>query len=416
MKSIMSANKHTYYSLIVAIVVSVIILLEISGGIHLRATGDDFNFSRILNNSTTYDVVLNKYLKWSGRVSIDAFMVYTMRYEYVWKIIIPASILLLSLSVSELCLKDIKNRSWAFLIALVLFFCIDKGVNNDASWWVAGAYNYLMPASLCIFTVLLYINRMNNIYLLIGLALPASLYFGFHEQISICFLLFAMCHSLNNKCISITRLSVVIVTTICAVILFMSPGNSLRFFSEAKNWFPEYMDYNIFQKFIIGLDILSAHISSGSNVLLNVSIACILALTIRNNRHGFLVSIAMVFLIIKLFMFLTSGMKVEIFGVLYNSPYLGGANFANPNIYISYVISIATIVCIIYLGLINFGFSQEGKSITFTIILACASVMMIMFSPSAYGSGKRILFVFQIMMMLHSSMLINEIIKKEKAA
>ncbi|KXQ82767.1 hypothetical protein AUQ18_09005 [Escherichia coli] len=399
---------------VTAAMLIIAIIAFLFSGLSLRHSGDDLNFSRLLLNSNVYDVIYDRYIKWSGRLTIDALMVYTIRYEYFWKTFIPACVILISFIISKITLREKQGAMIPFTVSLFMFFLIEPEVNADASWWIAGSYNYLMPATLCLLSVYAVLNEKSLNIILKSLSVLPAMYFGFNEQISICFLIFLACRAIYLKRITPIIAAMFVTTIACAIILFSAPGNKLRYFSESKNWLPDYVSYGIFQKLSIGVDVLSSHVSSSGNVLINIAMLTLLLLYVKRKDFKVLPSISAAIVAVKLIMFLSFLLGANIFKGMVNSNYLSGSNWAGTTVYISHAVTLLTISSMICLAVFNARCKNDAFYSCFTILLACASVMMIMFSPSAYGSGKRVLFVFQVLMLIYTMQLINQFLSEKR--
>ncbi|KLV05820.1 hypothetical protein ABT56_09765 [Photobacterium aquae] len=394
-----------------ALFVIVLYLLGIGLNVKLLNWGDDAFFTGVLHGTNLIDWGLDRYVSWSGRIIIDALMVSTINSPIVWTLLLPASILLASYSMAKIAFKTV-NVYWVML-AMMLIAIIPPLISSEAIIWVTGFYNYLLPLSLAIFTVSVMLDEKScgasKLF-----ALLAIFIFSYQEQVVIIFIITAvllLIQSYNHF-----KLLGLLLSLANAAVLFMAPGNYNRLSTEVWRWYPQYMDYGFVEKVMLGYDKLYQAFTMPHNWPLLVFLALAVCLTATKKNIAVAEKVSMS-VIVAFIVF--SLLHLQTFPYQPNSSiisfYRGEINpdvIVRSHMYICYAFVLVTMSSVLTLlvGLLNGSRNIVGAIIV--TLFAAMSIVMIGFSPTVYASTWRVDFVFEVMLIMGTLFLLNEMIEK----
>ncbi|PLR53401.1 hypothetical protein CYR34_02085 [Chimaeribacter arupi] len=175
---------------------------------------------------------------------------------------------------------------------------------------------------------------------------------------------------------------------------------------------PEIFGYSLFQKASLGMDRLHAHFRSGANLPLLISLISALTITFTNKEKtvrqdklaGFLLTMSLIFFI-SLPLYFT-GKVNYINGVFQFSP-------DNWSLYYSYTSFAFTLLSICSMLWIALKESGNGYTAFLGLFLSVLVTVAIGMSPTVYESGQRILFIFDVGLIIFSCDMLSRITQKE---
>jgi len=365
----------------------------------LRGANDDVFFSKALESRGLVDFLLYRYDTWSGRVTLEGLLTATIGIETFWKIIIPTSFIVLVCSISKLATNSV--GFYTTISAAVILLLTPRMINEDSFFWVTGAYNYIIPFSLAIYSLSVF-SSMKRGVINSTLSILALLIASFSEQSAI-FLLLISILMLALKKVRLSWYSIIyiLVLTICSLIMFSAPGNSLRFAAESATWMPGFREYSILTKVMFGID----RLASTYSMPYNIPIFCLSAVLIYLNRGrklGFLhlasCFVIFTYMVLSLITSL-SGHGLSRFFFNWLSPdllYPWPEKFSSLSGWANMLFTMIYSVCIMFnSALLIRGLDRTSVPL---IAISCgmASVVMIGFSPTVYASYFRVAYLLHI--------------------
>lgn len=393
----MIANKKTN---IIHMIYILFVLVSISLKISLQSFADDLVFSHALDQTSLFDFIIKRYHTWSGRVFLDAIMVSTINYHWVWKLGIPLSLLLLCLSASRIAFGRITFSATANALALFLF--IPKSINENAAWWVTGFYNYLLPASIAIYAMSVVLNHTKAGKKEKTLAILSSFIFCYNEQTAFLIIL-----STGILIISSSKYReryiflFTLISTINALILFLSPGNYVRTVKESWRWLPGFQDIGLLKKLNFGFDRIHQTVVIHDSMLFGI--LCLLSILLIYNTKPF-TKISTLFLsclFVHLSIMAIKHLHLFDLGLsFYNEDNLNPNRWISYSRYLSYFTTLMVIISIIYAVLISSLKNKENLSPFVALLLGYASIAMLSFSPTVFASWMRVLFIFEVILII----------------
>lgn len=163
--------------------------------LHLRDFSDDQYFINIFSSNHIIQSLVERYFTWTGRFPIELLMTTTISFKAFWKIGIPLAVIVLCLTICRIVNNKVGVISFA--ITLGLFATIPNDINNDASWWISGFYNYLLPVTLAMYAFSVTYTNSDKLIEKI-LCFISVFYFSYMEQAGIAYTIAMVCILLLN--------------------------------------------------------------------------------------------------------------------------------------------------------------------------------------------------------------------------
>ncbi|WP_114193448.1 DUF6056 family protein [Edaphovirga cremea] len=408
----MNANNKTLSSWLLyasVLIVGIIIACKM----RLMTYADDVTFSHALDNISLVDYLIHRYKTWSGRVVIEGIMVSTITVHVFWKIMIPVCFIISSILLWSITLKEKLSSKVGVPLVMASLLLMNAPVAGDAQWWVTGFYNYLLPTTCALFLIKVLLSPSGKVALL-SVSLALSFIATSSEQVAV-FLIVTLpfLYFVNmEKRVSKRALIVAYIIVLSgSALTLLSPGSASRFSVEAARYMPQIADMNMLQKAIIGVDRLVENISYGRNICFIASLFIFLLFIVRCGRNDFLSKICILFSVTSLVLSMTSlsfYMKdidyLTYYGKFYN------VNFGSLKIYGCYLFYLITLICMAA-GSIERNDGERDYRAFITLMTGCLVTIAIGLSPTAYASGERVLYVFNICLISYSLFNIRRIMK-----
>ena len=386
------------------------VFLVIATHLELKTHGDDAWFQHVLDERSLGQFLVSRYNEWSGRILLEALLAGTIRYGMVWKLGIPACFIGSAWCIWRLALSRQMLPMSGTLLVTLLMLCIDHAVLIDGGWWVTGFYNYLLPVTMGLFafTVLLHGAR-GRLATMAGVL--AAILCCQHEQSAVA-LLAAMMGLLLVRAgsgIGMRREAVFLAAGLAsAAVLFAAPGNVQRVQATLR-LFPEYRDLGLIEKLGTGLDCLNAHLHSPDNLSIVIVAALSLLATWKSpNRHWAKLPLCGALAVFIVNMLLMRAGLHDYPNYPGMSAHLGPANWSRSGIYVSFFLTICFYGVLLASALYR---STTWKAALVDVgvpLLSVALVMAVSLSPTIYMSGERILYIPNLLLVLHACLMLRD--------
>jgi len=407
----MNASKWKFYFATGLIVVFYITMFQT---LRLRTSNDDVFFYNALNTRNVLEFMLYRYDTWSGRFTIEGLLASTIHFSTFWKVIIPSAFILLACSISRIATGEIRLNFVLGSSALLLL--VPKLINIDSFYWVTGAYNYIIPFSLATYSLSIFLKHERGL-VNSSLSLVALVVAGFSEQSAVFLLL--ICYSLivlKKVKISWYSIGFIILLSICSAFLFLAPGNEIRSSAESINWMPQFFEYSILLKLMFGLDRVGMAMSMPFNIPL---ITLCIALILKTNKKALSNYISSAIILSYVFLNFYISLKGSAFhSYFFNwlSPdllYPWAEKFSSITGQAYLLYTMLFIVCIMFRSSLFIGGLNRSLIPLVATSCAFASIVMIGFSPTIYASYFRILYMFNICVIIATCNIIYMKIENE---
>lgn len=382
----------------------VLIFLVIAVSLSMRPGSDDASFAAVLKHGSLMDFIAHRYNAWSGRIMLDTINVVTIRYALFWQIGIPLTFLLLCYQVYRLTLSRLASPWLGVLAVAMLMLMLDAEVNRWGSWWVTGFYNYLLPATLGLFAFRCVLQKAlhSNAYRL--LAVPSVMVACQQEQVAVCLLLALLVLAGYRLMLRHSaRMDFMILTagTVGAGLLFLTPGNRVRLDTEIHTWMPGFEQMGLIDKVILGIDRVNAHANSVDNDVFFLALLATFALVWVTQRRWWLKEVALLILGASVAVILLGGAGLAVPDTLLFAGQLLPQNWTGYEVYLAYaktlVIYGTLAACALYVS----HRLRDGIIDVALLLLSFGMIMVIGFSPTVYGSGPRIFFIPDVLMVVY---------------
>lgn len=386
--------------------------------------GDDIHFRDALHNTSWIDFGINFYNSWGGRY-LQAFTfptLMTQKFTPILRILYFLSAYIFVFKAFEIIEFYSKNKI-SFVNSLIIFFSFFSffhSIIGSSVLWLTGAFVFFMPFSLFLFVVCEFLrSTKENISLVkIVLCVIFSFCISSFEQQSMLLCLFLICFKFFNP-ISNNFLFYPVFSTniLCSIILFSANGNTVRYASEIKTWYPNFLEVTVFQKIFDCYQLMLESI-----VILNIRFFIFMLLVLfyvscknaifKNRNYLYMYFLSVIFLI---YCILT--MKS---GLQFHLPYeqiITVENFSHYsqltlNRIISVILATISLLIIIFLFYTNLKISNISIQPLIILIFGCITFGAMSFSPTLYGSSYRTHFIMIMCMWILNSILVQSLKKR----
>lgn len=371
-----------------------------------RWINDDSFFGQALDQQGLLDFMAFRYEHWSGRILVEAALVYLTRHLWLWKLCNAAFLLLLCYATGRLATaREDMSSSVATALMFCLFMLVSHEVLFYSAWWVTGSVNYLWTVALAAYALIGLVERKQHAPIeRIGFAIAAALSVQ-NEQVALVMVLASALLLLRkgtSRQAGVWDFVQVVVTIASAALVFAAPGTKARYVVETSVRFPNFGDLGIPDKISMGLGLVMDGMTDPHNLLMVV--ACLLALALVMKRPvgriaQAIIAIAIVFLLLGHLRLLPPfGHALASFYTL-PEPLALQASSSRAyalSAWTLFCLAAASIACIVAAG-------RTGRDAMFSLValmLGMAAVAMLGFAPTVYASGERVQFVGQMALML----------------
>jgi len=392
----MNASKFKWIASFLIACIFYIVMYKL---LSLRDANDDVFFSKALESRGLIDFILYRYETWSGRITIEGLLSLTIGAEVFWKFMIPTSFIILICSISKLTSNRVTFTT--SIMAGILLLLIPYKINVDSFFWVTGAYNYILPFSLAIYSLSVFTDKERG---LAGsfFSIVALLIASFSEQSAIFLILLSYSLIAFKKVeVSIYSIAYIFVLTICSVIMFTAPGNSLRFAAETATWMPQFGEYSLLTKIMFGVDRLGNAFSMPYNIPI-IALSAVLIYLNKGKSTGLasIVSSTIIIIYISLSLYVAlsdHGISTYFFNWL--SPdllYPWPEKFSSLSGLANMLFTMLFSLCIMFKSALLANGLNRTAAPLIAICCGIASVIMIGFSPTVYASYFRVVYLLHI--------------------
>ncbi|MEN4830060.1 hypothetical protein [Pantoea vagans] len=385
-------------------------LLFISKTVNLRGADDDQVFLSIFNSGNIIDILIHRFESWSGRFSLELLMTSTIGYPLFWKIGIPISVV----AVCYCCcrISGFRPSIAPFSFALMLFATMPFQINIDASWWITGFYNYLLPVAVALYVYSVCYHGKAGVANKVVCVL-LCFYFPYMEQAGIAFVVAMACLiCYQRRMVSKFNLAITLLVIINLIICLKAPGNEKRFALEVWRWYPQYQTYGLINKLSLGFDKLHQLMTFRYNIPLIALM--ISAFYVRCSYSGMRKSTKCALFFIASFISISIANSLTgLFngGFIFNSTTIDAARWSAGKIYISYfyIFAVISSLCLVLIELAIH--AKTNYTAIIAMLIGFMTVTMLGLSPTVYASGYRVDFIFEVMCIIACMSLVRPSVK-----
>jgi len=407
----MQTIKSRLFPLFILVFFASIISLYKSGIYHV---GDDLWFSEKAKEMALWDFISWRYLTWSSRTPIEAAIHFLINKIALWSVLNSLIAAALAASIVFLCKPNsVRNM----LIALFLFTLGVLGMPSKAltegAYWMTGSFNYLWPVAL---SALFFAFISKSIDGQKSYRLPAALcmfFSSFSEQVAIVNLLLIIVLAVNIKKEQRNELIIPAFCLIAVLIYIVScPGNTLRYTQELNHWFPNYAEFGLVGKIMLGFNIVYAQYFHFSLTPLLLTLAIAVRCNTLTLRLALFALSAFILLIAaeNKYEFISAQRIASLLHVerLTSSSYLSAGAILK-----AVILNLSIVLSAIGMLMMSGSLKERINAFLFYVI-SFAPTMVLMLSPTIYASNDRIFFVSCVMQAALAAYLVTEKLKSSK--
>ena len=392
-KKINTTRKKLLYYFVVFFIILIIHQL-------FHFMNDDITyFSKILNEYNITDFVSQRYNTWTSRIIIEVVLINITRNIYVWRILNSLVITLLIYTINKIFYNS--NQTKYIYISSLIFFLYPYYQMSEAGF-AATTLNYLWPLTFLLYALI----PFQNIYKEEAInkkLLPTyiiAFLFACNQEQATCVGIFTsivfLIYCIKNKKSIKYPLILLLISIGSLFVILTCPGNTIRKIAEIKNCYPDYINANILDKIFLGIvSTCSILISNFLIIFLLSSLIFVITFFKGNFKKTTKISSAIQFIIISLISIYiiytvftcNSILDAYKYGIFYYHTQIGHVlTFSMKNIFIlSLCIGMALNYCYLIYNLLK----EKSYFPIVTLLVGCATRVMMGFSPTIFASGNR---------------------------
>ena len=380
-------------------------LVYISYGLNLRDYADDRFFLSAFQQGDVVEFLKKRYMTWSGRLSIELLIVYTIGYSAFWKIGVPLAIIIGCYSSCRIVAKRVTLP--LFSLSFLLYALIPLNLNIGSAWWITGFYNYLLPISIALYVFSVAYRSNNKAEKAASLAL--AFFFPYMEQVGLCFTIatIVMLATKAERRCNFNYLLLALVAINTGICVF-APGNFVRSLHETWSWFPQYQYYGTATKIALGLDKIHQLMTFKGNVPLIACFGMISYIGIASIPKSFAVISSSIILAIYTSLLIALGLSEHAISDSFMSgKTIFSTQWDNTAVLLSNSLMLISIVSSFTVLLSLIKHDERITISAIAMLIGYMSVMMMGFSPTVYASGMRVDYIFEFMFILSCCSLVS---------
>lgn len=415
-------NSRTIFIVLIILIVALILVKN-----PITDTDDDLKYKMAFHDIESFLSWSNEFFNvWGGRIiALGLTTIFLNANPCVFIIGSALIILVLVFSVSKIIQisdkQEFSNKTDMLLIAsITIFLCISKDIISETTIWLTGAFNYLWPCVALIVGILPFIKLYNNKkietwkYLIYFIS---SIFACNIEQTGAIFVVFCGIILILSKIEKIKIPKLIILNYIISVIVFsvsiLAQGNNARYITELLRYYQDFDMLSLFDKLFLGINTTLNH-AINRNIIMTLTMSILLsriAFSDNNKNRKILSVISVCYGILRILTLNTESKLGESLFTFYKSIEL---TINNPYLYVSTILGVFVLLL---MGILIFSsYTDYKKSIVYTLIYfaGICSSLALSISPTIYASGVRIYFVNDIMNLIVTISLINEVYNKDQ--
>lgn len=362
--------------------------------------GDDYSYSQTLNDKTVPEYMSIFWTRWASRVLVGTVAVIITHVSFaLWKILDILFIGFIGYAISEL--TGFKNKRKANYIISCFIFMYGFGAMATAGWAVT-TMTYLWPMACGIYAAvsIRYIYEGRKLKWYNYFLFTATLIYGANlEQMgimmSVAFTIALIYFIIVKRPWKFICFQWVI-AVIDMLLIFISPGNSVRNAEEAADCFPDFLSFGFLEKVELGYSSTLFRIITERNVLYMFLTALLAVSVWKKYRDPLYRAISM--LPFAAFAILGFGQNTAVYffpglsRILQQMTEHGIitlANFDTRKSYISIVLFGMICAAILISIYILYGNTIKSLSLIMLIVTGFATRMALAFTPTIWKSDER---------------------------
>lgn len=227
---------------------------------------DDLVYIHNLDGRSIFQWCKEFYCNWGGRVPLQLldimFLYHSIKLWRFFNTVIMTVYTVYTVKIAKLFNKDITDKSLFLLTTfqIILFIFMPQPTFNDGAIWITGSFNYLLPCAMLVMSLYPFIANIKEVkisklgYILSYLSVFLCCYAEQTAAVFICMALICLLiQFIQKKCVSKELVALLIFGFINCVVMFMAPGNQVRYDAELICWYQTFDTYNMFDKIVVGL-------------------------------------------------------------------------------------------------------------------------------------------------------------------
>ena len=355
-------------------------------------------FSKALDGHSLSEYLIIRYCNWTSRLLIEVLVVFFSYHMRLFIIADFAVILILYLVVLRVTAEDS-----VFLVTGL--FILYPFTEMASAGWLATLINYLFPLTACVLAYypLDRIHRGEKVSRgMMALSCLSALFGCNQEQFCLLYLGFLVYYGFrfvlkdpqrSGRFLYLAQLCIAFLSLLNVLVC---PGNHMRSVSETITWMPDFVQYNMIDKAVMGFNSTMMYLLNKSLVFAVFLVLLFVLTVVKSGAYPAKKrAVLRIFGIAPVLLLFAFQFCSTFFPVPFSYDYLSPVKMPNPvnwssvTSYVPFVV-LAALLCCILLTLLHLGNDvYTGLEYSVLFLLGLASRVVMGFSPTIYASGLR---------------------------
>lgn len=355
-------------------------------------------FSKALDGHSLSEYLIYRYYNWTSRVLIEVLVVFFSYHMRLFIIADFAVILMLYLVVLR-----VTAEGSVFLVTGL--FILYPFTEMASAGWLATLINYLFPLAACVLAYypLDRIHRGEKVSRGMMVLSCLSALFGCNqEQFCLLYLGYLVYYGFrfvlkdpqrSGRFLYLAQLCIAFLSLLNVLVC---PGNHMRSVSETITWMPDFVQYNMIDKAVMGFNSTMMYLLNKSLVFAVFLVLLFVLTVVKSGAYPAKKrAVLRIFGIAPVLLLFAFQFCSSFFPVPFSYDYLSPVKMPNPvnwssvTSYVPFVV-LAALLCCILLTLLHLGNDvYTGLEYSMLFLLGLASRVVMGFSPTIYASGVR---------------------------
>ncbi len=355
-------------------------------------------FSKALDGHSLSEYLIYRYYNWTSRLLIEVLVVFFSYHMRLFIIADFAVILILYLVVLRVTAEDS-----VFLVTGL--FILYPFTEMASAGWLATLINYLFPLAACVLAYypLDRIHRGEKVSRgMMALSCLSALFGCNQEQFCLLYLGYLVYYGFrfvlkdpqhSGRFLYLAQLCIAFLSLLNVLVC---PGNHMRSVSETITWMPDFVQYNMIDKAVMGFNSTMMYLLNKSLVFAVFLVLLFVLTVVKSGAYPAKKrAVLRIFGIAPVLLLFAFQFCSTFFPVPFSYDYLSPVKMPNPvnwssvTSYVPFVV-LAALLCCILLTLLHLGNDvYTGLEYSVLFLLGLASRVVMGFSPTLYASEER---------------------------
>ncbi len=361
---------------------------------------------------------IDRWLNWSSRLLIENAVNFFAHNMLLWAILTILAGAILVWSIARILKID---RIYQIIVLFTLLIMINISTLATAGVF-ATTINYLWPMACFTFIAASILRPFSDkrVKIAANLALIPLVMFAFcSEQLAVLailiFIPLIIYLKIQKQQIDRRIWALLIIAGMGVLNAAVSPGNAIRLSAEAAHWWPEFVNYNLVQKILVGVTVTFSRLFLAPEFLMIAAVLLVLILAIKARSLHATVSIMPVIVMMGMFLYPVSSSMLNPPNRFADLRGLALEMSSKNIIDLKYQFIFATIFvlfigCLLVSWWFIYGNTRKFWIMATLIVSGLGISLLATFSPTLFASSTRTLYYLYNILIIVNFVLIDDVL------